>query len=83
MSSRGYLVFAVLIAIGAAGCAEKRWTKPGATVEDFNRDSHECGQEAQRGVFVAAPVKTRAYRSCMFTRGYSRVEGGQWVGLKD
>ena len=83
MNPRGYLAFAILAAIGIAGCAEKRWTKPGATVEDFNRDSHECGQEAQRGVFVAAPVNTRVYRSCMFARGYRRVEGGQWVGLRD
>ena len=83
MSSRAYVAFAILVATGVAGCTEKRWTKPGATVEDFNRDSHECGQEAQRGVFVQAPVKTRTYRSCMFNRGYSRVEGGQWVGLRD
>ena len=83
MSSRGYLAFAILAMIGVAGCAELHWTKPGATVEDFNRDSHACGQEAQRGVFVGAPVNTRVYRSCMAARGYRRVEGGQWVGLRD
>ena len=83
MSPRGYLAFAILTAIGAAGCAEKHWSKPDATVEDFNRDSHACGLEAQRGVFVGVPVNTRVYRSCMFARGFRRVEGGQWVGLKD
>lgn len=79
----GYVMVATLVVIAFAGCAEKRWTKPGATVEDFNRDSHACGQEAQRGVFVGAPVHTRVYRSCMSARGYRRVEGGQWLGLKD
>ncbi|PYN30743.1 MAG: hypothetical protein DME01_25965 [Candidatus Rokuibacteriota bacterium] len=83
MRSSGYVMLAVLAALGVAGCTEMRWAKPGATVEDFNRDSHECGQEAQRGVFVAAPVNTRVYRSCMFARGYRRIEGGSWVGLRD
>ena len=83
MGYRGYVMVATMAAIAFAGCAEKRWTKPGATVEDFNRDSHACGQEAQRGAFVGAPVNTRVYRSCMFARGYRRVEGGQWLGLRD
>ena len=83
MSSRDYALFAMLIATAVAGCAELHWTKPGAIVEDFNRDSHACGLDAQRGVFVGAPVNTRVYRSCMFARGYRRVEGGSWVGLRD
>src|SRR5206468_4059837 len=41
------------------------------------------GLGAQRGFFVGAPVNTRVYRSCMFARGYRRVEGGPWVGLRD
>ena len=83
MSPRGYLALAILTAIAAAGCAEKHWTRPGATVEDFNRDSHACGLEAQRGVYVGTPVNKRVYRSCMHARGYQLVEGGQWVGLRD
>ena len=83
MSPRGYLALVILTAIGAAGCAEKHWTKPGATVEDFNRDSYACGQEAQRGVYVGVPINKRLYRSCMVARGYQLVEGGPWVGLRD
>ena len=76
------LVLVLLTALGAAGCAEKRWTKPGATVEDFNQDSHACGLEAQRGVYTNTPVDKRVYRTCMRARGYQLVEGGQWIGLR-
>lgn len=74
---------AILTAVLVAGCAQKHWTKPGATAEDFERDSRACGLEARRGVFIAPPVDKRIYRSCMTTRGYQRVEGGTWVGLRD
>jgi len=83
LSPRGYVALAILTAVGAAGCAERHWTKTGATVEDFNRDSHACGLEAQRGVYAGIPVNKFAYRSCMRARGYQFVEGGQWVGLRD
>ncbi len=63
MSPRGYLTVALLTAMGVAGCAEKHWAKPGATVEDFNRDSHACGLEAQRGVFGGLPVRTQPINS--------------------
>ena len=83
MSSRGYLTLALLMAVGVAGCAEKRWTKPGATVEEFNRDSHECGVEARRGVYTGIPVNKRLYQTCMRARGYELVLGGRWGGLRD
>ena len=67
----------------AVRVAEKHWTKPGATLEDFNRDSSACGLEARRGVNVGIPVNKRAYRYCMRDRGYRQVEGGEWVGLRD
>ena len=44
-----YLGLAILTAILLTGCAEKRWSKPDATLEDFNRDSHACVLEARRG----------------------------------
>ena len=83
MSPRGYLALAILTAIGAAGCAEKHWTKPGATVEDFNRDSHACGLEARRGVYAGIPVNKQRYQTCMRARGYDLVPGGHWIGLRD
>ena len=85
MSPRSYLALAILTAIAGAGCAEKHWSKPGATVEDFNRDNHACALEAQRGVYSyqSTPVNKRPYRNCMRARGYQLVEGGEWVGLRD
>ena len=78
-----YLALSILAAVLATGCAEKHWAKPGATAADFERDSHACGLEARRGVFIAPPVGRRVYRNCMTDRGYQRVEGGKWVGLRD
>jgi len=78
-----YLGLAILTAILVTGCAEKHWTKPGAALEDFNRDSSACGLEARRGVNISMPVNTRVYRYCMRDRGYRQVEGGEWVGLRD
>jgi hypothetical protein len=78
-----YLGLAILTAVLVTGCAEKHWTKPGATLEDFNRDSSACGLEARRGVNIGMPVNKRAYRYCMRDRGYRQVEGGEWVGLRD
>lgn len=78
-----YVSLAILTAALVVGCAQKHWTKPGATVEDFVRDSKACELEARRGVFIAPPVDKRGYRNCMTARGYQRVEGGKWVGLRD
>jgi len=78
-----YLGLAILTAALVAGCAVRHWSKPGATVEDFVRDSKACELEARRGVFIAPPVDKRVYRSCLTARGYQYVEGGTWVGLRD
>ena len=51
MCPRRALALALLAVLGVAACSENHWTKPGATVEDFNRDNHACALEAQRGVF--------------------------------
>jgi len=85
MCPRRALALALLAVLGVAACSENHWTKPGATVEDFNRDNYACALEAQRGVFSyqATPVNKRTYRTCMRARGYQLVECGQWVGLRD
>lgn len=78
-----YLRLAILTAILVTGCAERHWTKPGATREDFNRDSSACAREARRSVYIGTPVNKRLYRGCMRARGYQQVEGGEWVGARD
>jgi hypothetical protein len=76
-----YVGLAVLAAILVSGCAEKYWSKPGATLEDFKRDSSACALEARRGVYVGTPANKRVYRGCMRARGYRQADGGEWQGL--
>jgi len=78
-----YLALTILACVLVGGCATRHWTKPGATAQEFARDSDACGLEARRGVFTAPPVDKRKYRSCMMARGYERVVGGEWAGLRD
>jgi hypothetical protein len=75
-----------------AGCADKHWTKAGATEADFNRDSYECARESAgwettfdpfAGYSYGVRVNKDLYRPCMANRGYSRTEGGKWVGPRD
>jgi len=86
-------VKAVLLAVallGLAGCARYYWTKPGATPEQFSRDSLECAREAsptesmrQQGI-----VQVEAYRTCLTSRGYTRdkqlepVPPGSYRGIE-
>jgi hypothetical protein len=59
---------------GFSGCARYYWSKPGSTVEHFNKDSLECAREAsptpaaqQQGIVVDT-----LYRACLAARGYTR-----------
>jgi hypothetical protein len=89
------LASAVTVAV-AVGCASStlHWTKPGATRDDFNRDSYECAQQHSRDTFTWRPpiaggpeygpaVNKDLYRACLQSRGYQRVEGGEWIGIRD
>ena len=69
--SRALLAIAL---VTLAGCARYYWSKPGATPEQFTRDSHQCAREAsptdamrRQGV-----VQIEIYRACLTTRGYVR-----------
>lgn len=87
------LVVGGVFLLAACGTT-KHWTKPGATAEDFNRDSYACAKETSRDTFrwrapiVGGPkygpeVDKDMYRACLRARGYERVEGGQWEGFRD
>lgn len=79
------------------GCADKHWAKPGATAQEFNRDSYECAREARQSVarwgggivgMINQPkddesVNKELYRACVQARGYERVQGGPWKGIRD
>src|SRR5262245_14436253 len=67
-----------LIALGIAGCGKFYWSKPGATEDDFNRDSQECARKSTTGSVtgVGIGLDETAYRNCLRARGYTREQHG-------
>jgi len=61
---------------GIAGCGEFYWFKPGATADEFHRDSQECAQKSSgAGVTeVGIGLDETAYRNCLRARGYTREQ---------
>jgi hypothetical protein len=48
------------------------WNKPGATVEEFNRDSAACDKEASPP--PGNSIDDVAYRRCLSARGWTRAQ---------
>lgn len=80
-------------ALCLAGCGTRTaWVKPGATEEDFARDSHECERDARAnagsrgpglagGSGLAATIETRGFQSgCLRRRGW--VQAGEAAAEK-
>ncbi|HEU4438021.1 MAG TPA: SHOCT domain-containing protein [Methylomirabilota bacterium] len=67
------LMLALLLA--AAGCSRYYWSKPGATPQQFARDSQECGQQAGSTLPPGTPGEAveQYYRACLYSRGYVRA----------
>lgn len=83
------------LALLLTACTSTHWSKPDGTLEGFNRDSYDCVREA-RTSWTAPPiailfgpsadergVNKELYRTCLQSRGYQRVDGGTWVGVRD
>jgi len=86
----------IALALLAAGCTSTHWSKPGGTLEAFNRDSYACANEARqawfefrRGPLAFGPsgdekgINKNMYRLCLQARGYERSDSGTWVGVRD
>ena len=89
------LVAALLLVTACAG-PRHHWMRPATTAQQFSRDSYECAHQARQSVFRAGPpgfmyggsaesrtVNKDLYRTCLQARGYERIEGGTFVGLRD
>ena len=88
-------IVTLVLALLLAGCASTlHWRKAGATPAEFARDSYECARQSQQSVFrFGGPwwlgvsdserINKSLYRACLQTYGYERVEGGEFVGLRD
>ena len=66
---RALIAVALLVALG--GCGRHFWSKPGASLEDFNRDSAACAREASPQYGIVIP---EAYRACLRVRGWTRAQ---------
>ena len=63
--------------LALCGCAKTFWVKPGATQQDFARDSYECERDARQsgyfGTGIAGAINMQAFQErCMVARGWSK-----------
>jgi hypothetical protein len=67
-------VAAAALAVALAGCGRYYWSKPGATVEQFDRDNTECARETSANPTEAAHgmVNEKLYRACLEARNWVR-----------
>ena len=66
----------VVAAGGLAGCGKFYWTRPGGTLEAFERDNTACARESSPNATAAAhgDLDYRKYRECLAARGWIRVQ---------
>jgi hypothetical protein len=65
-----------LLAAALTGC-KHYWGKPGATAEQFNRDSTECAKKASPAPNWPPPTpqdSEKIYKACMRASGWARDE---------
>jgi len=69
-------VVLALLGTELAGCGKFYWTKPGSTIESFERDSAACALETSANPTAASvgAVEMKAYRACLTARGYVRQQ---------
>ena len=72
----GTAVVVLVAAVGLAGCGKFYWGQPGATQEQFDRDSRECAKEAAPSPSAAqyGIVYEGFYRACLSGRGWKREQ---------
>jgi hypothetical protein len=61
----------LLTALGLGGCGRFYWSKPGGTLDEFNRDSAACAREASPAFAI---IVDETYRHCLGTRGWQRAQ---------
>jgi hypothetical protein len=63
---------ALLVLIAAmSGCGRHYWSRPGGSLDDFNRDSAACAKEASPAYGI---VIEDTYRRCLTSRGWVRAQ---------
>jgi len=74
------------VGLAAAGCAHY-WERSGGSVEDFERESAACIENAKGSPYGPSSLEP-VYRACMRGKGWKRVEvsvadNNQLRGLED
>jgi hypothetical protein len=76
VTGRGLVLGAILMAI--SGCSGRfYWSKPEATLADFERDSTNCANEASfspQAARYGIIVSEKVYRACLRARGWAREQ---------
>lgn len=62
-------VAALLAAV--SGCGRYYWSKPGAPLDEFNRDSAACAKETSPAYGI---IIEDSYRRCLEARGWVRAQ---------
>lgn len=57
--------------VAGAGCGRHYWGKPGATLDEFNRDSAICGKSASPAYGILVQDN---YRRCLRDQGWQRAQ---------
>ena len=65
------LVALVLVLGAVAGCGRHYWSRSGATLDDFNRDSAACAKASSPAYGI---VIQDNYRQCMRDKGWQRAQ---------
>ena len=65
------VVAAATLVVAVSGCGRHYWSKPGAALDDFNRDSAACAKEASPAYGI---VIEDGYRRCLTSRGWVRAQ---------
>ncbi len=61
----------VLMLVTVAGCGRHYWSRPGASLDDFNHDSAACAKAASPAYGI---IVQDNYRQCLRDRGWQRAQ---------
>lgn len=70
------VLIAALIAFGLFGCATTVWNKPGATTQDFQKDSYDCEKDMRQSGYygdgLIGALNAKGFEDrCMVAHGWT------------
>ena len=71
MRTRTALIAGVLAIAAPAGCGRHHWSRSGASLDDFNRESAACAKASSPAYGI---VVQDNYRQCLRGKGWQRAQ---------